>query len=177
MPRRWVTTGTLALAVALARPTTVSARATQDERYTFELTWNAAVRLIRVDMGFAILERDRETGFVMFTYADAGRTTPGSLELIRTRIDGVDACRVVVNVPQMPTYVERHLLTRLARKLHDEYGDPVAPPTPPRAPANDPPASPDHDAAHDRDGSSRAPDDGSRPPATGDHANASGRGQ
>ncbi len=168
MPPRWIVAGTLSLAAAFA-PALASARATQDERYTFDLTWNAAVRLIRVDMGFTITERDRETGFVMFTYADAGRTTPGSLELIRTRVDGVDGCRVVVNVPQMPTYVERHLLTRLARKLHDEYGDPVLPTPPARAPA-----ASDRDDAHDRDHSG-APDDAAHPPASADHGTSGTR--
>ncbi|MEI8258643.1 MAG: hypothetical protein WCJ30_23465 [Deltaproteobacteria bacterium] len=178
MPPRWIVAATLSLAAALARPAAANARATEDERYTFDLTWNAAVRLIRVDMGFAIIERDRDTGFVVFTYTDAGRATPGSLELIRTRIGGVDACRVVVNVPQMPTYVERHLLTRLARKLHDEYGDPIAPTPAPRETSRDAPATSDHDDAHDRGGSSSgSPDDAAHPhpPATSDHGTVNGR--
>lgn len=149
MQRRSITLGTLALGAVLARPAVSHARVAQDERYSFDVAWTAAVRLIRVDMGFSITERDRETGFVMFTYNDAGRNTPGSIELIRTRVDGVEGCRIVVTVPQMPTYVERHLINRLDHKLHEDFGEPPAPVRP--HPTEPPPTSQDHDRDHERE--------------------------
>jgi hypothetical protein len=120
------------------------ARTVQDERYPVELAWNAAVRLLRVEMGFEILERDRDTGFVLFTYRDSGRASPGSLEIVATQVDGVTGTRIIVQLAQMPTYAERHLLTRLSRKLREEYGEPPAAPRRPEPPAAAPeaPAAP-----------------------------------
>jgi hypothetical protein len=159
----------LAVSMSAARP--AQARVTQDERYSFDVTWNTAVRLIRVDFGFAITERDRETGFVMFNYVEQGRSTPGSIELVHARVEGVDGCRVVITLPQMPQYVERLIASRLARKLRDEYGEPPSAPRPAPPQPTQPPANGDrdgdrpHDGARegerdrdrDRDGSSHAP--------------------
>jgi hypothetical protein len=140
--RRWVVAGAVMFAVA-GVPSVARARSVQDERYPVEQTWNATIRLLRVDMGFEITERDRETGFVLFTYRDAGRSSPGSVEIIPSQVDGVAGCRIVVHLAQMPAYAERHLLARLARKLRDEYGEPPAPVRrPPAAPPANPPESP-----------------------------------
>jgi hypothetical protein len=113
-------------------PSVASARQTVDLPYPIEQAWNATVRLVRVDLGFTITERDRDTGFVLFTYRETTRTASASIEMIPTDVGGVVGVRVVVQIPQMPTYMERHLLTRLDRKLHDDYGEPRRPP--PREP-------------------------------------------
>lgn len=120
-------TGSLLLA-----PSVAEARQTIDLPYPVEQSWNAAVRLVRVDMGFSIVERDRESGFLLFTYRDTTRASSASIELIPAQVSGVSGVRVVVQIPAMPTYMERHLLTRLDRKLHDDYGEPRRPP--PREP-------------------------------------------
>jgi hypothetical protein len=122
-----------------------SARVTQDLLYTPDLTWNAAIRMIRVDMGFVITERDRESGFFLFTYRDNARSVAGSVELVPTTVDGMPAVRAIVQLPAMPTYAERHLLTRLDRKLHEEYGEPRRParsPAPNAPRGSDPPRDP-----------------------------------
>jgi hypothetical protein len=105
-------------------PSVAEARQSIDLPYPIEQSWNAAVRLVRVDMGFAITERDRESGFLLFTYRDTTRSSAASIELIPADVGGVVGVRVVVQIPAMPTYMERHLLTRLDRKLHDDYGEP-----------------------------------------------------
>lgn len=109
-------------------PSVAEARQSLDLPYPIEQAWNATVRLVRVDLGFTITERDRETGFVLFTYRDTTRTSAASIEIIPADVGGVVGVRVVVQVPQMPTYMERHLLTRLDRKLHEDYGEPRRPP-------------------------------------------------
>ena len=48
--------------------------------------------------------------------------------MIRVRVNEQDQVRVVAQVPQMPTYVERMILDRLARKLVEDYGEPIRPP-------------------------------------------------
>ena len=112
------------------------ARRTDSHRYRYEQVWTAAVRLIRVDYGFNIRDKDRDIGYLLFDYQDHGRTYPGSLELVRTRNEHV---RVTLHVPSMPSYVERMLLDRLKRKLREELGQPLPPPrrAPPEPPDED----------------------------------------
>ena len=139
---------------ASACPTTAEARVSVEERYSFETAWNATVRLLRVDLGYRIVERDRETGFLLFAYGTPTRPVQGSVELVPYRAGGQDGCRIIVQVSNMPTYVERHLVGQLTRKLHDEYGDPPPPPPSQRRP---PPSLPDDGDAHgDAEGSGRA---------------------
>jgi hypothetical protein len=125
----------------LLAPSFAEARQSIDLPYPVEQSWNAAIRLVRVDMGFTITERDRESGFLLFTYRDTTRSSPASIELIATDVGGVAGVRVVVQIAQMPSYMERHLLTRLDRKLHDDYGEPRRPP----------PREPDRDRSRDRE--------------------------
>lgn len=137
--------GLTALVLSLAS-SAASARTVRDEPYPMETTWNAAVRLVRVDMGMPITERDQDLGYFTFSYRDGARTVPGSLELVRTEVDGRPGARIIVQIPQMPTYVESLILTRLARKLRTEFGEPPPPvvrrPTPPPGPAENRPADP-----------------------------------
>ena len=123
-----------ALSLAAAR---AEARTVRDEPYPLDTTWNAAVRLVRVDFGFTIDERDRDLGYFTFQYREGRRLVPGSMEVLRTEIDGRPGTRVILQVPQMPNYVEAMMLAHLTRKLRSEFGEP--PSAPPRAPT--PPAS------------------------------------
>jgi hypothetical protein len=126
-----------------------------DLPYPIEQSWNAAVRLVRVDLGFTITERDRENGFLLFTYRDSTRSSPASIELIATDVGGVAGVRVVVQIAQMPSYMERHLLTRLDRKLHEDYGEP-------RRPSREPdrPRERDREGDRERDRSREGDGDG-----------------
>lgn len=148
----------LAVALSLTLASAASeARSVRDEPYPFATAWNAAIRLIRVDYGCVIVERDQDVGFFTFNYRDGARTVPGSVEIVRTTLDGRDAARVIVQIPQMPTYVESLMLNQLGRKLRTEFGEPTPPPrraptppvapgtpptTPPEAPSNNVPATP-----------------------------------
>jgi hypothetical protein len=119
------------------------ARTVRDEPYSLDTTWNAAIRLVRVDMGLAIQERDREIGYFTFIYREGVRAVPGSVEVVRTEMDGRSATRIIVQIPQMPTYTEAMMLTRLGRKLRTEYGEP--PPPVRRPPAGQPGQPPGRD--------------------------------
>lgn len=103
------------------------ARTVRDEPYSLDTTWNAAIRLVRVDMGLTIQERDRDIGYFTFVYREGQRAVPGSVEVVRTEMDGRTATRIIVQIPQMPTYTEAMMLTRLGRKLRTEYGEPPPP--------------------------------------------------
>ena len=105
--------------------TPAGATASYESTYGFERTWNAAIRMVRVDMGFTVTEKDPQNGYLMFDYKSnegSGKPTPGSVEFVRGSEDQL--VRVVVQLPQMPNYHEKVLLDSLVRKLRQEYGDP-----------------------------------------------------
>ena len=103
------------------------AKAAYESPYTFDQTWNSALRLVRVDLGYKILEKDEKAGYVLFEYIDKGTTSSGSLELLTTE----RSIRVVCQIPKFPSYHEALILDRLSRKLKDEHGTPPEKPKPP----------------------------------------------
>lgn len=129
----------LILALALLVPSFSSARRSDVHAYRYEQLWRSVVRLVRVDYGFTVRDRDEEVGYLLFDYEDSGRTHPASFELVRVQEDGREQVRVAVSIPAMPSYIERMLLDRLQRKLRDEHGQPLPPPRPaaPAAPEED----------------------------------------
>ena len=126
------------------------ARVQADVTYSFEQLWQASVRLVRVDLRCSITERDETIGFLMFEYRErAGAAAhAASIELVRTTdAAGTPRVRVVVQVQSMPSYIERMILSRLERKLRDDFGEPPRVRAPRReeppvdgAPAEDPPS-------------------------------------
>lgn len=102
-----------------------SAKTAYDSAYGFDRTWNAGMRLVRVDLGLKISEKDESAGYLLFDYKSpesGSKPVPGSMEFIRSQDTGT--VRVVVQIPQMPAYHEQVLVDQLARKLRNEYGDP-----------------------------------------------------
>lgn len=121
---------TLAAGVALAPSHEAQAKSAYDSSYGFDRTWNAGLRLVRVDMSMKVTEKDEMNGYLLFDYKspESGKPVPGSMEFIRSKENG--AVRVVVQIPQMPGYHEQVLVDSLARKLRNEYGDPPKRPNP-----------------------------------------------
>jgi hypothetical protein len=128
--------GVLALVLGLAfRTETANAKSAYESAYGFDRTWNAGMRLVRVDLGLKISEKDEGAGYLLFDYKSpesGNKPVPGSMEFIRSRDTG--AVRVVVQIPQMPGYHEQVFVDHLARKLRNEYGDPPRRPPPPSGP-------------------------------------------
>jgi len=105
-------------------------------------TWNAGLRLVRVDLGLKVTEKDDANGYLLFDYRspESGqKPVPGSMEFIKGK-DG--QVRVVVQIAQMPGYHEQVLIDSLSHKLRNEYGDPPKKPPPPSVPKD---AGPDSD--------------------------------
>ncbi len=116
----------ITLSILFVRP--AFGRSHRDLAYQRTIIWNSVVRLLRVDLGFDLVERDQEAGYVLFRYVEGPRSHPGSLELVdRSLPDGRQGVRVVVSVPAMPTYIEQHIIDRLRRKLLEEIGPPMLP--------------------------------------------------
>ncbi|WP_437761273.1 hypothetical protein WMF27_05660 [Sorangium sp. So ce281] len=126
----------LAALVALAVPVAsglgerhASASVAYESPYTFEQTFGTALRLVRVDLGFKLVEKDVSNGYLLFEYRSpesGGRVTQGAIEVV----DGRAGVHVAVQLPAMPQYHEQVLLDGLVKKLTAEHGDP-----PKKAPA------------------------------------------
>jgi hypothetical protein len=133
-----VALGVAVTGAALFTGAQAQGKSAYDSPYGYTKTWNAALRLVRVDMGMKILEKDDSTGYLLFEYRSSeGGTKPtnGSFEFIRSPDPKSTQVHVLAQLSPMPIYHEELLLNHLARKMRDEYGDP-----PEAAPAS--PASP-----------------------------------
>ena len=128
--------------VALLPESPAIAKSAYDSAYGFDRTWNAGLRLVRVDLGLKVTEKDDVNGYLMFEYhspESGSKSVPGSMEFIKGKEGDV---KVIVQIAQMPGYHEQVMVDELSRKLRAEYGDP------PRKP---PPPSPPKDAGSDAD--------------------------
>jgi hypothetical protein len=103
------------------------AKSGYDSLYTYEQTWNTALRLVRVDLGYKVVEKDEKAGYILFEYVDKGTISNASLELLPSE----RAIKVICQIPKFPSYHEAVVLERLSRKLKEEHGAPVEKPKPP----------------------------------------------
>jgi hypothetical protein len=146
--------------LALSRAPDANASSAYTSPYTYDQTFGTMLRLLRVDMGLKIVERDKELGYILFEYTspESGtRVSNGSAELV----DGKNGVQVALQLPQMPRYHEQMIVDQLAKKLQDEHGAPPrkeAPPPPPKD-GDEPGDGADRDKAKEGD----RPKDGGAP--------------
>ena len=103
--------------------TDASARTAFQSSYTLDQNFGSALRMIRVDMGLKVTEKDPESAYIMFEYKsnESGqKVTPGSIEMVPQQ----GAVQVVVQLPQMPQYHEEVMANSLRKKLQQDHGDP-----------------------------------------------------
>lgn len=132
------------LTAALFFAQSARARVGGESEYSKAQTYSGALRYLRVDLGYEVVERDPDAAYLIFRYQTPGQNksnATGTVEIVDT--DG--HVKLFVQIPSMPEYHERVLRDGLVRKLHDEYG---APPRKPAAPAP-PPKKPEGDAGTD----------------------------
>ena len=138
--KRTISLWALAAAAIVAASTPSRPAAAKSERvtdYRYPAVWSTAIRLLRVDRRYRITDKDRDNGFVLFTYPGGGRVKkcPASLELIPIVDDrGYRRLRLQVKIAHQPSYVEAHLIDGLLQKLAEERGDPPPPERPARKP-------------------------------------------
>lgn len=109
---------------ALTRSNDANASALYTSPYSFEQTYGTAFRFIRVDMGFRVLEKDKDAGYILFDYTSpesGNKAVPGSLEIVETP----KGIHVTAQIPAMPQYHEQMLVDLLAKKLETEHGRPM----------------------------------------------------
>jgi hypothetical protein len=142
-----------ATAVSVFPESVATARSDFTSPYGYDRTWNSALRYVRVDLGLKILEKDAASGYLLFEYRspESGpKPTGASFEIVRSANKDSNDVKVVAQITQMPQFHEQSLLEGLARKMHEEYGDPPsthreAPPPPPSGDAGADGAEPDYD--------------------------------
>jgi hypothetical protein len=133
--------GVLVVALIAVSTFRAEAKSTYQSPYGYDRTWNAALRLVRVDNGWKIIEKEDASGYILFEYTspESAKTTPGSLELVRGR-DPDAPVSVLAQLPRMPHYHEQVLIDALVSKMRREYGDP---PVHRKAPSPEPDAGVD----------------------------------
>jgi hypothetical protein len=134
---------TLAAFAVLAGVTlapSADARVDGASSYSKAQTYSGALRYVRVDMGYEVVEKDPEAAYLIFKYAPpgSGKNAPvtGTLEVV----EASGGVRLFVSLPRMPEYYERVFRDGLLKKLREEYGAPVVPKKPAEKPPNDKPA-------------------------------------
>jgi hypothetical protein len=136
------------LALLLSWSGAVLGRSEAETSYTREQTFSAALRYLRVDLAYEVTEKDPDAAYLLFSFPAPEleqKTGHGSIEIVeRDR-----TVRVLINLPQLPSYREDVLKRGLLDKLRLEYGEPAAPaerrkPEKPDKPEK--PAKPDGDA-------------------------------
>lgn len=109
--------------------------------------WPTAVRYLRVDRGYTIVDRDPEAGFILFEFPVESpscgscetRKASGSLELFATTdASGRPSSHLEVTTEGGATHLPYAIVDGLQAKLRDERGNPPPPP-----PKKDPPKDPD----------------------------------
>lgn len=127
----------MALIVCIVVASNAKARADADCYYSLPQVYGAALRYLRVDLGYEVTEKDSEAAYLLFHYrvpGDPKREVPGSIEIVK--LDR--KVRIFVKVPQMPQLHEQLLRDGLLKKLSQEYGEPVRPaPEKPKPPQPD----------------------------------------
>jgi hypothetical protein len=130
-----------ALAIA-ATVAVADARVDGASGYSKAQTYSGALRYLRVDLGYEVVEKDPDAAYLIFKYTAPGggksSAVTGTLEVI----EASGGVRLFVNLPRMPEYYERVFRDGLMKKLKDEYGapPPVAKKPTEKAPAEKKPA-------------------------------------
>ncbi|HEY6725170.1 MAG TPA: hypothetical protein VI197_14145 [Polyangiaceae bacterium] len=125
MLRRLLSIGCV-LALGVFVPGTASARVSAESRYTKAQNYSAALRFLRVDKGFEVVERDEDAAYLIFRYPTPERKEQNVIGTIEV-VEVDQSVTLIVKLPQMPQYHERLLSDQLLKKLRDEYGAPSAP--------------------------------------------------
>jgi hypothetical protein len=118
------------------------ARVDGSSAYTKVQTYSGALRYVRVDLGYEVVEKDPEAAYLIFKYTPPGGSKNSAVTGTLEVIEAGGGVRVFVNLPRMPEYHERIFRDGLLKKLKDEYGapPPSAKKPPEKAPADKAPS-------------------------------------
>jgi hypothetical protein len=111
------------------------ARVEASSEYSKAQTYSGALRYLRVDLGYEVVEKDPDSAYLVFRYAAPGPQKTESLGTVEV-VETGEQVRLFVRIPRMPEYHERLLRDGLLRKLRDEYGPPSPRKPEPKRPAD-----------------------------------------
>lgn|GEM_PF-2351614 len=112
--------------------------------YPLDQVWPATLRFLRVDQGYALVDRDSEAGFILFdiplsSRGGKDRSARGSIEMFSTEdMSGRPSVHVLISTEGGPTHLPHTLAEGLASKLRTERGAPAPPPPKGEAPGTKP---------------------------------------
>ncbi len=115
--------GLAALAIAGLAPG-ASARVDGSSSYSKAQTYSGALRYVRVDLGYEVVEKDPEAAYLIFKYSSRGSAKDASVTGTLEVIEAGGSVRLFVSLPRLPEYQERVFRDGLLKKLRDEYGPP-----------------------------------------------------
>lgn len=128
-PLLWI----VSLAIAVGTWATVAhARTEQVVGWQKQDVLHGTLRHLRVDLGYEVVEKDAEAGYVLFRFVPHGHkeATVGSVEVVGAG-EGKRS-KLIVSLPKLPSYHELVLRDGLLKKLVTDYGEPA--PEPERKP-------------------------------------------
>lgn len=114
----------LGMLASLTLAVIAEARTETTIQYTKTQVYSAALRYLRVDLGFPVTERDSDAAYLLFEHPAQVRgeaAVRGAIELVETP----RGLRLFISVPQLPAYQEDVFKRGLLSKLQGELGKPV----------------------------------------------------
>lgn len=120
---RLVATALAALAVSGA-VSVANARVDGSSSYSKAQTYSGALRYVRVDLGYEVVEKDPDAAYLIFKYTPSGAAKDASVTGTLEVVEAGGSVRLFVSLPRLPEYHERVFRDGLLKKLRDEYGPP-----------------------------------------------------
>ncbi len=107
--------------------------------YPVDHVWGASIRYLRVDRDYAIVDRDPETGYIVFEIPLSGDIKGrGALEAFSTKdASGRESTQLQISTEAGPTHLPHTLLEGIAKKIKTERGQAPPPPRPTPTPPKD----------------------------------------
>jgi hypothetical protein len=117
--------------------------------YPIDHVWPTAIRYLRIDRGFEIVDRDRDAGYLLFEFPlEEKRIGSGSVEMFEAvDASGRPSVSISVNTGAGPVHLPNSILDGIAAKVRAERGQPSPPPPPKQEeppPKKDKPEDDDH---------------------------------
>jgi hypothetical protein len=121
-------------AIAAPSPEPLGTRLSQTRvlPYPVDQVWGAAIRYLRVDRDYPIVDRDAETGYIVFEIPLGGDVRGrGALEAFSTKdASGRTSTRLQLSTEAGPTHLPHTLLEGIAAKVRTERGQAPSAPAP-----------------------------------------------
>ena len=130
----------LFLAITFAG-TSALASHSEESGHSTTRVYRTALRYLRVNQHYPILEKDESSGYLIFEYpgSKTEKASRGSMEVIETN----QGSRLIVRIDNYPSYYEEYLASGVMDKLKNQYGEPKPKPKPKPKPTPTPTPKPD----------------------------------